>query len=422
MLRRLIGRLRGRRPGAARAAAAAPDVARLLAPAVPLNLRVDARAASQPRLNVLIPGLAMHCMSGGPNTALNLAYRMALQGVPVRYVATDVPPDRDLGPLWDHVLALAGATQRLPHVEIVNAVDRSRSLPIGVDDVFLATAWWTAQMVKSALPSMRHQRFLYLIQDFEPGLHAFSTRYAMALETYGLDYFAIVNHRLLYDFMVDNAIGRFGDPAFLVRTAVLEPAIDRRIFFPAPRPEGRSRTLLFYARPRSAERNLFELGVFALQTAVGRGAFANADWTFFGIGEQFDPIDLGGGHHLRPLPWMGYEAYAARMRSADMLLSLMLSPHPSYPPLEMAATGGVSITNSFGSKTAARLAEISPNIVAAEPTVDALARALAEGAARCRSALTTPGDATLTAPASWDEALNAVLPFAMRAWRSCAYA
>jgi hypothetical protein len=36
------------------------------------------------------------------------------------------------------------------------------------------------------------------------------------------------------------------------------------------------------------------------------------------------------------------------MRESDLLLSLMLSPHPSYPPLEMAVSAGVAVTTCLG--------------------------------------------------------------------------
>ena len=390
-------------------------LALLFEPAVQLNIGIDPGLAARARLNVLIPGLAMHSLSGGPNTALNLGYRMAAHGVPVRFVATDLPADRDQRPLLRHMMRLAGIDTRFEHVEIASGHDRRVPLLLGENDVFLATAWWTAQMVKGALPKMRCKRFLYLVQDFEPGLHAFSSLYALADETYGLDYYAIVNHALLHDYMVANRVGRFGDPQFAARCVVLDPAIDRAHFYPGERAASGPRTLLFYARPTTAQRNLFELGVAALNAAAERGAFDRGDWRLYGIGEPFAPHRLAKGHRLSPLPWLEYESYARWMRSSDILLSLMLSPHPSYPPLEMAAAGGMVVTNTFGTKTAARLAQIAPNILAAAPTVEAIAGAIELAAARAGQPVAGPS----RAPATWDESFAPVMPFVMRAWREC---
>lgn len=415
MLRRLKRRLFGSATSP-RVGSRVRTVDELLAPARPLNLELRPALAARPHLVVLVPGLGMESMSGGPNTALNIACRMAAQGVPVRLVATDLPPDRNAAPLWRHMLQLAGISERPPNVQIADGHDRSVPLALGENDMFLATAWWTAAMVKAALPRMARKRFLYLVQDFEPGLHAHSTHYVMAHDTYAMDYYAIVNHPLLHRHLVESRIGRFADPAFAERVAVLDPAIDRGHFFPQQRAQDGPRTLLVYARPLSAPRNLFELAVAALQLALRRGAFDGGPWQFLGMGERFAPVALDARRSLRALPWMGYAEYAAQLRAADILLSLMLSPHPSYPPLEMAATGGSVVTNSYGAKTAERLREISPHIIAAEPSVEAVADAIAAAVARCAAGATGVPQAKLAAPASWDQSLEEVLPFALRAW------
>src|SRR5438477_2580492 len=56
---------------------------------VPITFRVR-KGSGFPHLNVVVPGMALWAMSGGPNTALNLTYRLDRKGVPVRYILTDV--------------------------------------------------------------------------------------------------------------------------------------------------------------------------------------------------------------------------------------------------------------------------------------------------------------------------------------------
>src|SRR5205807_8701042 len=97
---------------------------------------------------------------------------------------------------------------------------------------------------------------------------------------------------------------------------------------------------------------------------------------FVGIGERFSPAPLGRGAVLRPAPWLDLHGYAAQMRRADLLLSPMLSPHPSYPPLEMAASGGLAVTTAYANKTAEALSAPSRNIIAVEPTIEAMAEGL----------------------------------------------
>jgi O-antigen biosynthesis protein len=109
---------------------------------------------------------------------------------------------------------------------------------------------------------------------------------------------------------------------------------------------------------------------------------------------------------LRNAPWLDYAGYADLLRNADILLCLMLSPHTSYPVLEMAACGGLVVTNSFACKTADRLRRISPNIIAARPTIEGIAASLVEAAQQ----VTAGYDrfAPLDLPGSWEASLGNV--------------
>jgi hypothetical protein len=73
---------------------------------------------------------------------------------------------------------------------------------------------------------------------------------------------------------------------------------------------------------------------------------------------------------------LSWHDYAALIRHVDVGLSLMSSPHPSYPPLDLAACGAVAVTNRFRFK--ADLDRYSSNILCADPSTEALVDALAE--------------------------------------------
>ena len=60
----------------------------------------------------------------------------------------------------------------------------------------------------------------------------------------------------------------------------------------------------------------------------------------------------------------------------------MYTPHPSLVPIEMCAAGMSTVTNTFENKDAPALHRISSNMIAAPPTVDGVAAALAEAEAR----------------------------------------
>jgi hypothetical protein len=106
---------------------------------------------------------------------------------------------------------------------------------------------------------------------------------------------------------------------------------------------------------------------------------------------------------------MTYPDYAAYLGESDLLLSLMLSPHTSYPPLEMAAAGGLVVTNTFRTKTAEALAAISPAIRAVPADREHLASAIA----RAADDVAHGGNVRhpTTSPTTWDESLQAVLPW-----------
>ncbi len=123
------------------------------------------------------------------------------------------------------------------------------------------------------------------------------------------------------------------------------------------------RRLLFYARPEQhAARNMYELGLLALDRALAAGAFAG--WELHGIGtvEGGRRIALGGGASMDLLPRSPQAGYADVLRAHDVGLALMYTPHPSLVPIEMASAGMVCVTNSFENKTAAAMAAISPNL------------------------------------------------------------
>ena len=372
----------------------------------PMHVRFDPALETRPSLNVLQPVLAGEFMTGGPNTIVNVAFRIAQHGVPVRIVTTR--PGVRTDPAWfrQHLAQLVGDVPVPEGFEAVSAADPAQPLAIGRNDIFLATHWTTAQQVKYRLVEMNLKKFVYLIQDFEPGFHQWSNNYALSLETYDLDFLPVFNEQLLADYFSQVAVGRFAEAAFARTSLVFEPAVDRAVFYPARAPHSGRRRLLFYARPTN-HRNLFGLGLHALRSIVAHPAFAG-DWEFQAIGARgsLPDVDLGHGRMLRNAPWRDYAGYADLLREADILLCLMLSPHTSYPVLEMAACGGLVVTNSFACKTQERLRAISPNILAPRPTIEGIAAGLVDAAERVSAGYDR--FAPLSLPGSWEESLGSM--------------
>ena len=375
---------------------------------VPMHVRFDAGLGGPLRLNVLDSAWAPSTMTGGPNTVINLAYRVARQSVAVRLVST---VERSLiDPAWlhGHAAALVGGAE-LPEVGIASAADPGQPLQLGPNDVFLATHWTTALQLKAVLPMMPVREFFYMLQEFEPGFYAWSSNYARAVETFGMDFWPVINEAMLADFLLSQPLGRLHDPATRDRAVVFEPAVDGALFHPgAAEGQALPKRLLFYARANST-RNLFGLGLTALRQAAADPAFAG--WEFLSIGSRGSVPDLplSGGHVLRRAPWMDYAGYGDLLRQAGVLLCPMLSPHTSYPVLEMAACGGLSVTNTFATKTAAGLTALSDNIMAADATVEGLAAGLLDAARRVNAG--APRRASLNMAREWGAALD---PAALR--------
>ncbi len=369
--------------------------------AVPMHVRIEQEGPL--RLNVLDSAWTRTGMTGGPNTVVNLAFRVAQQGVDVRLVSTVGRPGIDSAWLLGHAESLIGR-KGLPLVPVEGAGDAGQPLRLGPRDVFLATHWTTALQLKTVLPLLPVKKFFYMLQEFEPGFYPWSSNYARACETLGMDFWPIVNEETLAAFLFAQPIGRLNEPATREAAIVFEPAVDGEVFHaPAEKAVSRTKTVLFYARPTNP-RNMFGLGLMALRAVTADSVFK--DWKFVSIGSRGSIPDmaLSGGHVLRRAPWMDYAGYGDYLRRADMLLCPMLSPHTSYPVLEMAACGGVSVTNVFGPKTADVFAGISPNIIAGEASVDGLANGLLEGARRVMERVVA--SAVPAVARSWDAVLD----------------
>jgi hypothetical protein len=172
---------------------------------------------------------------------------------------------------------------------------------------------------------------------------------------------------------------------------------------------GRSpKKLLMYARPEAhAARNMFEVGILALSLAVRSGRF-KGEWEFRGIGavDASSRIKLSDDVSLHLLPRQTQETYREVLRTHDLGLSLMYTPHPSLVPIEMAAAGMLVVTNTCANKTREKLNAISSNIIAAEPTVESIAEGLQEAAASIENYQRRVEGSLVRWATSWEDALG----------------
>ena len=105
------------------------------------------------------------------------------------------------------------------------------------------------------------------------------------------------------------------------------------------------------------------------------------------------------------LSWTDYHSLVASM---DAGLVLMDTPHPSYPPLDLAAHGAAVLTNIHGFKT--DLSGYSQNILLEQPDMPSLARGIERMVALARDPATRAANLRADRISrDWSESLGAVV-------------
>lgn len=346
----------------------------------------------RPRILMVTDSLAPSSFFGGVGTATLFAAQLANQrgaGLGLVTLAED-PYGSNLKEFFD-----LHCVQPPPHVEFrrVSLKEADRPLDVGSEDLFVTTSWWSTRRI---LGSIAANRIIYVLQEDERMFYPAGDEQLQAQETMsepGLR--VLVNSRLLYDHMINT-----GCPFLRERGTWFEPAFPQRIYFFEPGDRS-PLNFFFYARPNNA-RNLFSRGIAAINKAFTTGILRPKDWRFHFVGKDLRPLKIAGGSLIETAQRLSWNHYAALIRRMDLGLSLMHTPHPSYPPLDLAASGAVAVTNAFASKTS--LSAYSENIICADLSVDGLVEGLAKGAELARnSELRLKNYHTQGLSRSWEE-------------------
>ncbi|ESR25654.1 hypothetical protein N177_1487 [Lutibaculum baratangense AMV1] len=316
----------------------------------------------KPRFNLLIPTVDTSQGYAGVATALDLFHAVrdelgdAFDG---RLIATDASPGPQYFPPQGHELASPVGLDVADMDTVFDAAQRHR-YPYFVrdNDVFLATAWWTAQNAVDLLRQQddlfgqRDRFFAYMIQDYECGFYAWSTKYALADATYRHPgrTIPIFNTRILCDDFVRMGYYEGGH--------VLLPGINKIFQGFLRRETPKEKIVLLYARPH-AERNCLPFLDMLVASALRAEPELWSGWRFIAIGEDFQADELRACRQIEVQGRLSLRDYADLASRAALGVSLMVSPHPSYPPLEMAEAGVLVLANTYRSKD---LSETHDNI------------------------------------------------------------
>jgi O-antigen biosynthesis protein len=335
------------------------------------------------RFNLLVPTIDPKQIYGGITTAIAVfnQIRKANPEAHFRVLVTDSGVDaKEVASLFEGFDFQTLGSETQSGNSVVDCCNRiRRPLELISGDIFIATAWWTAlnayrlqdeqqKLFKSS------NKIVYLIQDYEPGFYGWSTKYQLAKATYYLGdrTLAIFNSEELANFMNQ----RFHFPHSMVLPYTPNPKIDRSLSH-----EKREPIILFYSRI-SAARNCFDLGIDGLALWRRRNP-DKAHWRICCIGEAFDPPLAASLINYEITGKMSLDEYASLLSRASVGLSLMISPHPSYPPLEMAFAGMETISNKYENKD---LTYRSERITSLESlSVDSVADAVEQAVSRVES-------------------------------------
>lgn len=322
------------------------------------------RRVDRPRFNVIIPSLKPEHIFGGISTALKMAQEIfdAMGEMDLRFIVTSTDVDRDsLNVISERFKCQVVKDRPSGDVVGVTAIstscDRYDAVSLRKNDYFFATAWWTADLGYRLIADQKASfgtaaKLVYLIQDHEPGFYQWGDKFANAEATYsrGDETIAIINSEELANFMTE----RYDFPEAFCVPFEINAAIAGSL-----KPATKQKKIFVYGRPGTA-RNCFGSIVEGLRLWQSRDPQAYIDWSIVFAGESFSEKLIEELENATCLGKLSLERYADLLVESSIGISLMLSPHPSYPPLELAVAGAQTITNDYEHKN---MGVRSPNII-----------------------------------------------------------
>lgn len=339
-------------------------------------------------INWLLPAFDLPFF-GGVNTTLRIADKLARDhGVRNRFLINGHPNNEF------YTSAIVAAFPGLAGSEVGHYYGSEEGLAeVPPADAAIATFWLTARDVAKTPGTPRK---FYLIQDYEPSFYPASTMFAMTEQTYRLGLYGICNTRSMHDIYA----GGYGGTAMY-----FTPAVDRAIFTPEGRRDDPDRPVTIFAYARDHFRNCWEL-VFAALSEIKRRH-----------GDRVR-IVAAGAKYLPPsadfidLRLLDYRATGRLYRETDIGVTMQISRHPSYLPLELMASGAAMVVPDspwfrwlFQPGENARTTMMTYEEVVAG--IDDLVRD-----ADARHAIRDAGLATIDAAHSdWDSALDGIYEF-----------
>jgi hypothetical protein len=318
------------------------------------RVRLTPQPGAAARLNVLLPHYSASMMYGGIASALELVRTLSVGYDRVRFVSerpwsmTEDPAD----------LRAFVAHPESAEIETADLFSEE-GLPCHQREIFFCTFWTTAlawEAYSAALTASGYSPnpFFLFIQDYEPGFYPQNYNHCRALSAYahGPHTHAIFNSSELASYFR-------GQGFSFARETVLAPSLHpelrvylkQRHFTLLAKPEDHI-VLLIYGRP-AQPRNCFPVLLEGLHRFLApMNEQERREFLIISAGASTPHPDilLCPDTMVKSAGKLPIEKYIAYLSFAHIGISLMASPHPSYPPLEMATFGLYTITNRFANK------------------------------------------------------------------------
>ncbi|MEO6786301.1 MAG: hypothetical protein ABI318_09235 [Chthoniobacteraceae bacterium] len=333
-------------------------------------LPVYALPGNQLRVNLITCSIGRSNLFGGVGTALIFACLLAEKwGCPLRVITRTERPEPDIF----HELLIANGIQRESNVEFLFADRNNPSSRISVSDgdVFITTSHWTTH---SVMGTVARKNIIYILQEDERMFFAEGDEKVLCERIMADDAIRyVINTELLYNHLLSSGFenlrtnGTWFEPSF--------PNANGYHMSGNGLTNGK-RNFMFYAGPNHP-RNLFYFGLKLIETAIVKGVLNPESWNLHFVGKDLCPIRIAGGIVPAMVQSMSWAEYHEYLKSVDLGLCLMATPHPSYPPLDLASFGGVAITNKCGIKQS--LDKYSKNIICGELTASGMLEAFRKG-------------------------------------------
>jgi len=302
------------------------------------------------RLNILLPTINSKHIFGGISTALKFFFQLASRlNCDVRILTTDAQTDiftmKNYSEFSNYTLDYLCDDD--PKYVLSLVPRHLGDVPIRETDIFIATAWWTAYHLKEIENFQKKQynnniKHIYFIQDFEPHFYGWSSKHQLAYNTYFRDWIGIYNTELLFNYFKNKKL-------LLKDNYILKPDLNEKIKKELKKLHNtkKEKIILLYGRP-SALRNCNEIILEAIYK-FRKDFDKNNEWRIISLGEKYEH-SLLNQLNIEILGKVSLEEYATLLSKAFIGISLMISPHPSYPPFEMLAADLYVFTSKYENK------------------------------------------------------------------------